>query len=130
MTHESGVCGCRGARSCRLCERETGKLARYHDKDAHSSSLYQCHNCGKAGSVGECPEDAIRAPLHACREPCTAATVLHSSSLTTERWHTRLDGVTVVKEFVSPEDELAIVAAIDSRSWTISQSGRRKQVSV
>ena len=123
-----GVCGCRGTRSCGLCEGETRKLASSHDTDGLLGSLYQCYKCGKADSIEDCPEDLALAPLHACREPCRTATVLHSSSITSEHLDTPLEGVTVVKEFVSPEDELAILAAIDGQSWSVSQSGRRKQV--
>ena len=38
------------------------------------------------------------------------------------------EGVTVVKEFVSHEEEVSIMAAIDGQPWANSQSGRRKQV--
>ena len=38
------------------------------------------------------------------------------------------EGVTVVKEFISREEEREIVAEIDRSQWAESQSGRRKQV--
>ena len=38
------------------------------------------------------------------------------------------EGVTVVKEFVSREEEREIVLEIDRSQWAESQSGRRKQV--
>ena len=36
-------------------------------------------------------------------------------------------GVGVYADFISPEEEAALVAAIDSNPWKLSQSGRRKQ---
>lgn len=125
----AGVCGCRGVRSCRLCEDgKTRKLGRPHHTDALSTSLYQCHKCGQAGLTRDCPEDASLPPLHACREPCGATGVLRSAGIATEQLDPPLDGVTVVKEFLSPEDELSLVTAIDHQTWANSQSGRRKQV--
>ena len=41
-----------------------------------------------------------------------------------------LKEVTVVKDFVSEEEERCIVAEIDGSRWAESQSGRRKQVSL
>lgn len=38
------------------------------------------------------------------------------------------DGVTVVQEFISDDQEQALVQAIDRQPWAESQSGRRKQV--
>ena len=37
-------------------------------------------------------------------------------------------GVTVVKDFLSTEEEASIVEAIDRQPWANSQSGRQKQV--
>lgn len=92
-----------------------------------TASLYHCHNCGKIGSVGNIPEDSRLPPLHACKELCSTNTILHSCSRTLE---TPLEGVTVVKEFITQEEERAILSAIDSNTWTDSQSGRRKQVRI
>lgn len=40
------------------------------------------------------------------------------------------DGVRVVQEFLSEDQEQVLVQAIDTQPWTESQSGRRKQVGV
>ena len=129
MTCAPRVCGCRGARACLLCQGSTGE-PKSLDESA-GPSLYQCHNCGRVGWLGDLPEDVRIPPLHACRDPCSHATVLHSSSSPRALGtHTPLDGVTIVKEFISRQEERAIVSAIDSNTWVDSQSGRRKQVSV
>ena len=103
------------------------KLAR--TDEAVSSSLHQCHNCGKTGSIDDCPGDDFQSPLHACSgPPCDSATVLQVSSLHTAAG-ALFEGVTVIKEFLSQEEEAAILSAIDVHSWADSQSGRKKQVS-
>ena len=122
------VCGCRGVRTCLLCEGRRGNLARTDDTASDSNSLYQCHNCGEVLPLRDCPEDLSLPPLHACRESCTAASVLCSSSLMQQQTYAPVEGVTVVKEFISPQEEAAILADIDSQHWADSQSGRRKQV--
>lgn len=38
------------------------------------------------------------------------------------------EGVTVVKDFMSRDEERNIVSQIDAHQWAESQSGRRKQV--
>ena len=70
------ACGCRGARTCLMCERDKGILARNEDMSAYS--LYQCHNCGKIGPIEDCEEDPAERPLYVCREPCRPAAVLCS----------------------------------------------------
>ena len=39
-----------------------------------------------------------------------------------------LDGVTVIKNFISKDEELYIMKEIEKFPWRASQSGRRKQV--
>ena len=122
-----GVCGCRGARTCLLCERRKGNLARTNEDASASNVLYQCHNCGEIRPSRDCHEDPSLRPLHVCRESCTAASVLYSSSLAQQE-NAPVEGVTVVKEFISRQEEAAILSDIDSQPWAESQSGRRKQV--
>ena len=119
---QTGVCGCRGARSCLLCQGEAGKPPR--DETA-SLSLYFCYKCGEAcGS--ECREDPALSPLRACWEPCTSSRILRPAF--TQATTPPFEGVTVVKEFVTREEGASIVSAVDTQTWVDSQSGRRKQV--
>ena len=112
----TGVCGCKGARACLLCEGEAAREA-----EAARPSLYLCHNCGELRSAKDCREDPAHPPLRACISPTA---VLRGP------WPTLLqfEGVTVVKEFITSPEEAAILSAIDSKPWVYSQSGRRKQV--
>ena len=121
------ACGCRGTRTCLLCERDKGRLPRNEDTSAYS--LYQCHNCGKIGPIEDCEEDPAERPLYACREPCRPAAVLCSLHTGLGMPFDTFEGVTVVKDFLSQQEEATVVSAIDSEHWASSQSGRRKQVS-
>ena len=127
----TGVCGCRGARTCLLCEGEVGKPVR-RDYTA-CPSLYPCYRCGEVrSSLEDCrrSRDPALSPLRVCsREPCKASKVLSPSLPSFTRATTPpFDGVTVVKEFITKEEEAAILSAVDSHTWIDSQSGRRKQV--
>lgn len=45
-----------------------------------------------------------------------------------EGWAFPFPGVTLIKDFVTPEEEAEMVRLMDSDPWKLSQSGRRKQV--
>lgn len=45
-----------------------------------------------------------------------------------EGWAFPFPGVTLIKGFVTPEEEAEMVRLMDSDPWKRSQSGRRKQV--
>ncbi|XP_027272007.1 alpha-ketoglutarate-dependent dioxygenase alkB homolog 4 isoform X3 [Cricetulus griseus] len=44
-----------------------------------------------------------------------------------EGWAFPFPGVTLIKDFVTPEEEAEMVCMMDSDPWKLSQSGRRKQ---
>ena len=41
-----------------------------------------------------------------------------------------LNGITVIEDFITEEEEKLLHSMINQSPWTMSQSGRRKQVSV
>ena len=45
-----------------------------------------------------------------------------------EGWSFPFPGVTLLKDFVTPEEEAEMVRLMDTDPWKPSQSGRRKQV--
>lgn len=126
----TGVCGCRGVRRCLLCEGEATRSAKRDETD--NPSLYFCHNCGDVRSSLECREDPASSPLRVCKERCTAPTAAvlrcRARPALTHGATPPFDGVTIVKEFMSREEEAAILSTVDSHTWRDSQSGRRKQV--
>lgn len=45
-----------------------------------------------------------------------------------EGWAFPFPGVTLIQDFVTPEEEAEMVRLMDCDPWKLSQSGRRKQV--
>lgn len=45
-----------------------------------------------------------------------------------EGWAFPFPGVTLIQDFVTPEEEAEMVCLMDCDPWKLSQSGRRKQV--
>lgn len=101
---ERKACGCKGIRCCLQCEG---------GEKAPSSSGVQhfllCILCGETVLSAGAGED--------CK---------HHVKL--EQNIPSLKGITVVRNFVSEEEENGIVTEIDKTVWSKSQSGRRKQV--
>lgn len=117
-------CGCTGTRSCLLCElARPGKEKWAPDPLVAPSVVFtQCSRCGeliKAGPPGE--EDQAKSHV-----TCAPQGILKPSLSLPDG--PRFDGVSVVKEFISREQEMAFIEFIDRHQWVESQSGRRKQV--
>lgn len=127
MASETGAvaakCGCKGIRTCLVCEHKNAIVPQV---DKPQMALYQCHKCGRImearAPCGRLDPDAP--PLYSCQSICSNVRVL----LASHRQEWQFEGVTVVKDFISAEEEDLIVGEINSRVWAESQSGRRKQV--
>ncbi|XP_075052841.1 alpha-ketoglutarate-dependent dioxygenase alkB homolog 4 [Mixophyes fleayi] len=90
-------CGCKGIRSCLLCELPAGGLQRA----AHKKKLF------------------IYIP-----EEGTAQGIKNTDSA---GWWFPFPGVSLIENFVTEDEEREMVHAMDQDEWKISQSGRRKQ---
>ena len=132
-------CACKGIRSCLLCEgqEQTSAIAATSIKDPSTTTttLYQCHRCGKILREDQTDPELEGKPLLKCQAgrcgvEVKVIRIKHEAvELSDLRCGAMVpEGVTVVKEFVGPEEEREIVAEIDSSQWAESQSGRRKQV--
>ena len=106
-------CGCKGARSCILCES-----ANTCTSAPPAIEFTQCSRCGEL-----LKDDEEQARRHVT---CASQGILRPSLSLPDG--PRFDGVSVVQEFISREQEMALIEFIDKRPWTESQSGRRKQV--
>lgn len=53
----------------------------------------------------------------------------HSNESAFQKDSVAVNGLHVVLNFISEEEESELVNAIDESEWVLSQSGRRKQVS-
>ncbi|KAM3935552.1 alpha-ketoglutarate-dependent dioxygenase alkB homolog 4 [Leptodactylus fuscus] len=91
------ACGCKGIRSCLVCESPAGGLA----KGIH-----------KRKSFVYIPEEGVAKGV----EQTVAA-----------GWCFPFQGVSLIKEFVTEDEERDMVHVMDQDEWRLSQSGRRKQ---
>lgn len=130
-------CGCRGVRTCLFCEDQNGttRSTPPPSREEVSHVIHQCHKCGRVFPEvgGGVQPDTEAPPLFRCAEPCSTRRVLralHSQGESCDSGPIRFEGVTLIKEFVSAEEECSIVRAIDGWKWAESQSGRRKQVCI
>lgn len=147
-------CACKGIRTCLLCENLKGAAATVAVKPRQT--IYQCHRCGEILTEERKIPDISAHPLYTCLyQPCPTLELLqinihrladsssdgepasqfqkgfsHAGSRLQdyEGELQGFSGVTVLKGFVSEEEEARIVEAIDRCAWVESQSGRRKQV--
>lgn len=99
-------------------------------KDSLEREVYQCYKCGSLLYQREKYKEDENSLLMRCNDDCQSINdlclpghVRHGNDETAA-----LDGVVVIKNFVSIQEEEALVKDIDSSMWAESQSGRRKQV--
>ena len=102
-------CGCKGLRSCLLCEQL--KPAQLSPTSETCVKLFQCRKCGKLFQRS-------LASNFICTSDCVAASS-----------NTEFNGVTVIEQFVDEKEERNLIQEIDKSGWAESQSGRRKQAS-
>ncbi|CAG0918116.1 unnamed protein product [Notodromas monacha] len=102
-------CGCKGVRTCLLCEKELGVPRRCEStfEDLKQRSYVYCPHCNLAWP-GWNYDVFERHPNH------------EGTSL-------KLDGVYIQLDFLTEEEEKLLVEGCDAMPWDQSQSGRRKQ---
>ncbi|XP_059618529.1 alpha-ketoglutarate-dependent dioxygenase alkB homolog 4 [Phlebotomus argentipes] len=101
-------CGCKGRRTCLLCEEEYGILKedfmeKYQDL-AHYVFCYKCEKLVPGWDVDEVLQNHEN----------------HSGCLD-------FPGIFVLPDFISETEETELMRGIDGMTWDVSQSGRRKQ---
>ena len=110
-------CGCKGYRSCYICEKEFNMpkcelkkqlVGQYGQK----SSIF-CTQCNQI----VCSDNWDVTTFSTCD-----TSGQHHNSITRH-----FPGVQIIKEFISESEENKLVQDLDSLSWDTSQSGRRKQ---
>lgn len=100
-------CGCKGCRTCLVCENNYGINRTKHKLPKENGTYVYCPFCKKTWPGWE---------------------------LSTYRQHPNHDGdpleysgVFIDLEFLTVQEEQLLMAGIDSMQWDLSQSGRRKQ---
>nr|XP_012614535.1 alpha-ketoglutarate-dependent dioxygenase alkB homolog 4 isoform X1 [Microcebus murinus] len=93
-------CGCKGIRTCLICERQRGGDPPWQVPPAKTHRFIYCSDTGWA--VGAEESDF-------------------------EGWGFPFPGVMLIEDFVTREEEAEMVRLMDLEPWKLSQSGRRKQ---
>ncbi|XP_055462589.1 alpha-ketoglutarate-dependent dioxygenase alkB homolog 4 isoform X1 [Psammomys obesus] len=96
----SQECGCKGIRTCLICERQLQRDPPWQLTPQKKYHFLYCPDTGWAMGA----EDSDF-----------------------EGWAFPFPGVTLIKGFVTPEEEAEMVRLMDNDPWKLSQSGRRKQ---
>lgn len=98
-------CGCKGLRSCYTCENEYNILKSDAINTENGKYIY-CYICNKAWpgwNIDENPHERhFGVPIE-------------------------YQGIYIEPNFLSEQEELQVIDALDSMPWDLSQSGRRKQ---
>ncbi|XP_055964201.1 alpha-ketoglutarate-dependent dioxygenase alkB homolog 4 [Sorex fumeus] len=91
-------CGCKGIRSCLICEDQSGDDPPWQHAPQRNRFIYS----DMGWAVGTEQSDF-------------------------EGWAFPFSGVTLIEDFVTPDEETELVQLMDRDPWRLSQSGRRKQ---
>ena len=110
-------CGCKGYRSCFICEKEFG-MTSCNLKDQLSQrygehSYIFCNKCN-------------RIVLHENWDPSTFS-VCNETSMHNNLVTKPFPGIFIIKDFITVSEERELVNDLDLLNWDMSQSGRRKQ---
>ncbi|CAI4232291.1 unnamed protein product [Auanema sp. JU1783] len=116
---ESVDCGCKGIRFCALCEQSERVLKLKFEEDPYKHYDFFVYSLEHDVAI----KTDLLNPNSSTEEICE---VLHnvvpgsSSDL-------KLNGLLLIAEFLSEEEEASVLKMIDNVEWHPSQSGRRKQ---
>ena len=116
-------CGCKGVRTCLLCEGSKGIFKQPPRSPLHE--YYLCAFCGRITSKDTLVFKDTSSPI--CHVPCHQSFLLQVSDHVIHG-DVRFGGIILVNDFISPLEEEELIWQIDSSPWVESQSGRRKQV--
>ena len=120
-------CACKGVRTCLVCE---GKGARPVSKQPQNETQYYiCYKCGITCKMNAGQPSPLSVEPY-CQTACndTQSIVVSDDLIAGDANTFKFDGVRIIKNFVSVEEETELVSLMDSSQWVESQSGRYKQV--
>jgi alkylated DNA repair protein alkB family protein 4 len=102
-------CACKGIRSCNLCEPTKDELS--IETSSNIIFIY-CDTC----------RQAIRMDIYELNSQCP-----HHNDIGNDQISFPLDGIYLVSDFLSEDEENKLLNSIDNDIWIPSQSGRLKQ---
>ncbi len=136
MAASYSACGCKGIRTCLICESlvDSNVHKRFSTNIPSDTDIYMCYNCGNfiIDEEMRSQQTEQQTPLKRCvsQTTCILTNYLCSPDHVTisDNQCVEFSGVTIVKDFISPLIERDLIQQIDSSRWAESQSGRMKQV--
>ncbi|KHN78206.1 Alpha-ketoglutarate-dependent dioxygenase alkB -like protein 4 [Toxocara canis] len=120
----SAQCGCKGIRFCALCKNsERVSKLKLNDRDKHSDYDRYVYSSRYAKAIRdiELPADPSLEDVHAAAKHVDSLDSLDAEECVS------VDGILLVHDFLTEQEEEDLVKKIDKKEWMISQSGRRKQ---
>lgn len=125
QTDVEATCGCKGVRYCAKCidTARVSKLNLTTDDKYRDYTIFVYQPA--LGKAYECPTLNYRSTV----AEIAVAAAAQSAATGDFRDEVELDGLMLVHDFISEDEERELVAEIDKKEWALSQSGRRKQVS-
>lgn len=124
----SEACGCKGIRTCLLCEGTSDAHQGPFEEADKPLKFFWCQSCGQL--IQKKFEGYTCKP--ACLEIVGRKGRLRQTNLERDdsqgSHFPEFCGVTVVEDFIDEKEERTLLEQIDAHRWAESQSGRRKQV--
>lgn len=113
------ACGCKGVRTCLICSPSHP----VKEDEVKKTVVSLCPVCRKYfnDDLSNTLHTVNISEAHATGAWCGA----HTGSC--ERTDIRVEGITLLLEFVSPEEEQMLLTEMEKCPWKLSQSGRLKQ---
>ncbi|KAF5286115.1 hypothetical protein FQA39_LY16398 [Lamprigera yunnana] len=105
--NKSRTCGCKGCRTCLICEKECGITNKTFNLNKDKDTYIYCSECKLAWPGWDFLKEQIH-PNHLGNP-------------------VRYSGVFVQDNFLTVEEEEFLMGSINNTPWDLSQSGRRKQ---
>lgn len=130
-------CGCKGIRTCLICENLTVKRSNFI-KNANQQTKIVYNYCSQCGSKAWLKDD-LQTHLddesyhlqHSSMETSITGSFEFSTKSNQLPKFIPIQGITVIKNVIGEDEEKLIVSLIDDPAtpspWVSSQSGRRKQ---
>jgi len=112
-------CGCKGYRSCLICEKELGIVNEEIGQrmlDNFPVKMDYCIDCDRAFPH-----------VDGSQRPSLSSSSVVCPGICRDQGREVIRGIKVIRDFVTSDEESELMLSLDSLDWDTSQSGRRKQ---
>ncbi|CAC5421100.1 ALKBH4 [Mytilus coruscus] len=121
------TCGCKGIRSCILCEKQEKPTKQQNCQKSDCVDIYDfCCHCGKAWLQSSQKSDIDEGKLSNCEIIATPQCCESHDEQGTRKF-IHFPGIHIYCDFISETEERRVCDKIYETPFCLSQSGRRKQ---